>query len=909
MKKITLLSIQRICLIMMVFVYTISFGQNPNYINFQSETVAMPENIQSFEWSQMPENSKLNDGYLGWVQFYETPTQDVQDSFKRNNLQLLNYIPNKAYLFFFPKATSISFLKDNGVRSIIAVPTLTKLSAELKYGSHQDWAKDGNNTLVSLEFHEGVSVSEVQQALASLNIKIQKDYKIKNLMDLSIPANSLDVLAKFPFVKWLDLVNPPSIADDTRGRSLHRANSLDTQRGAGRDYKGEGIGVLVRDDGKVGPHIDFEGRLNNLSYITGRNHGDGVAGIMSGAGNLLPSNRGMAAGSEIYVVDYQPHFLDAQTVGLIADGDVQITNSSYSDGCNSGYTYGSKTVDEQMFTTPSLMHVFSAGNSNPQNCGYGAGSQWGNITGGHKQGKNVVTTANVFFDGSLVSSSSRGPAYDGRIKPDIAANGQNQISTDENNRYMNFGGTSAAAPGIAGISAQLYQAYGNINNGDFPPAALIKATLLNTTNDAGNEGPDYKFGWGIVNALQAVKLIEEERHLSDEIAQGENNTHTINVPAGTTQVRFMLYWSDPAATPGANPALVNDLDLKVKNPANTEFLPWILDPTPDPVALNTPATNGVDRLNNMEQVLINNPASGNYTIDVSGFNVPMGPQEYFVVYEVITENVVITYPNGGEFFRPSSNEVIHWDATNTTEDYVLDYSIDNGTTWNNITTVANGTKYYDWLVANDITGKALVRVSSGSYQDISDNNFHIARTPPVYNVEEVCAEFVRFTVTPVADAEYYDLYILGEKYMDKVATSELNSTEITWEITDPSAGFWYAVSARNDTQGWESERTRAKNYAGGLYNCSLGVDENTINDMVSLYPNPATNEVSINFSGRSMENLDITVLNSLGQILYKISDVNSSSDVSIDVSQYSSGLYFIQIEAGNSQATKKLIVN
>ena len=79
--------------------------------------------------------------------------------------------------------------------------------------------------------------------------------------------------------------------------------------------------------------------------------------------------------------------------------------------------------------------------------------------------------------------------------------------------------------------------------------------------------------------------------------------------------------------------------------------------------------------------------------------------------------------------------------------------------------------------------------------------------------------------------------------------------------------------------------------------------------MVSLYPNPATNEVSINFSGRSMENLDITVLNSLGQILYKISDVNSSSDVSIDVSQYSSGLYFIQIEAGNSQATKKLIVN
>ena len=261
---------------------------------------------------------------------------------------------------------------------------------------------------------------------------------------------------------------------------------------------------------------------------------------MAGAGNLDPKMRGMASGSNLYVVNYQSNFLDSQTVSLITSGDVQITNSSYSNGCNGGYTSITQTVDNQTKDIPTLLHVFSAGNSNNNNCGYGAGNQWGNITGGHKQGKNVIATANVYFDGSLVGSSSRGPAHDGRIKPDIAANGQNQNSTNENNTYQSFGGTSGAAPGIAGISAQLYEVYSDANSGALPQSALIKAAMLNTANEAGNIGPDYKFGWGIVNGLRAGLLLEDERYLSDISTQGTSNNHTINIPAGTTQARFMV---------------------------------------------------------------------------------------------------------------------------------------------------------------------------------------------------------------------------------------------------------------------------------------------------------------------------------------------------------------------------------
>jgi hypothetical protein len=819
----------------MVFAFSNSYGQSLYTIQFQDQNIEFPENINTFQWNQMPESSKLGQSYYGWIQFYETPNQATQDLFRSEKLELIEYIPNKAYLFKFPQNTSIALLQANGVRGIQAIEGEYKLSSALKNGNYSDWALDGENILVTLQYHDSVSSEYVIGDLANQQISVVQQYKGSNNIDLSIPNNCLEALSNMPYVKWVELIVAPSIPDDTRGRSLHRSNGLDTQTGAGRNYTGLGMGVLCRDDGIVGPHIDFQGRIDNSTASgSGGTHGDGVSGIMAGAGNLNPSMRGMASGSNLYVVNYQANFLDTETVTLITSGDVQITNSSYSNGCNAGYTSITQTVDTQTKDIPTLLHVFSAGNSNNQNCGYGAGNQWGNITGGHKQGKNVIATANVFFDGSLVGSSSRGPAHDGRIKPDIAANGQNQNSTTENNQYQSFGGTSGAAPGIAGISAQLYELYGNANGGDLPQSALIKAALLNTANEAGNIGPDFKFGWGIVNGLRAGLLLEDGRYLSDNITQGVTNNHTINVPAGTTQVRFMAYWSDPASSPNANPALVNDLDLIVTDPSSGTHLPWILDETPNATTLDLPATNGADHLNNVEQVLLNNPVAGNYDIEIAGFNVPVGPQEYFIVYEIISENLTLTYPNAGESFVPGETESIHWDATNTTADFDLEYSTDNGASWNAITTVNSDVTNYGWAVPSTVTGDALIRISSGGFSDVSDENFSIANLPSNAQVSQICPTQATFVWGAVPDAESYDFYMLGSTYMDLVGSS--TTTSITLPITNPSDAIWAAVVARNDTEGWISRRTIAINHPGGLVNCSLSNDlatvsvDNTLSD-------------------------------------------------------------------------------
>jgi len=838
MKNFTLYAFKKASIFVLLLVATGSFAQNPFDVIFQDEIIEMPENSNGFQWDTLPESAQLANGYVGWIQFYEIPQQGVQDRFKNSNFELLEYIGNRTYLFYVSGSTSAQFLHNNGVRSIIPVQGSTKLSEDLKNGNIAPYAIQGANLLVTLEHHNLVDVNFVIGDLAEKQISVAQQYKGSNLIDLVIPNNCLDALAELPYVKWVELIIAPSIPDDTRGRNLHRSSNLDTQTTAGRNYTGAGVGVMVRDDGIVGPHIDFQGRIDNSNASgTGQTHGDGVGGIMAGAGNLDPTIRGMAAGSDVYVVNYQSNFLDTETVTLINDGSVQITNSSYSNGCNDGYTTTTRTVDTQVHDITSLLHVFSAGNSNNNNCGYGAGNQWGNITGGHKQGKNVIATANVFFDGALVNSSSRGPAHDGRIKPDIAANGQNQLSTDENNDYLSFGGTSGAAPGIAGVSAQLYELYADDNGGTLPPSGLIKAALLNTANDYGNVGPDYKFGWGIVNGLRAGKLLEDARYLTSSISQGATNTHNINVPSGTTQVRFMVYWTDEPATNGATTALVNDLDLVVTDPSSTTYEPWILDPTPDPVTLDNPATNGPDHLNNVEQVLINNPTAGTYDLDISGFSVPMGPQEYFIVYEIITENLTVIYPQDGESLVPGEQETLHWDAVNTTSDFTLEYSTDNGGTWNAITTVDSDLYLYEWTVPNNITGEAKFRVISGAFQDESDGNFSIASQVTGFEFSQVCPDSVTFAWDEVANAENYDVYVLGTKYMEVVGNSTTNS--FTMPITNPDDEIWAAIVAHNDTEGWSSRRTIAIYHGGGVTNCSL------VNDVAIISINNAISDFNL----------------------------------------------------------------
>ena len=115
-----------------------------------------------------------------------------------------------------------------------------------------------------------------------------------------------------------------------------------------------------------------------------------------------------------------------------------------------------------------------------------------------------------------------------------------------------------SCPGISGVMAQLYHAYKELNGGVNPPSALMKCILLNSADDIGNPGPDFKHGWGEVNAYRAVKILESVNYMSDSISQGNSKIHTINIPVNTSKIKVMVYWHDKEASTSASTSLVND---------------------------------------------------------------------------------------------------------------------------------------------------------------------------------------------------------------------------------------------------------------------------------------------------------------------------------------------------------------
>ncbi|MEZ4825079.1 MAG: S8 family serine peptidase [Bacteroidia bacterium] len=765
--------------------------------------------------------------YFRLVQFYQIPDQADKERFLATGARIVDYIPRNTFLVAFPESYDTDILQNYAIRSIVPVKPQYKINPVLEHESIPDYALRGDMAELVVQYYPVISRAVVLRNLLSAGVNLSEDPLKSNLITIQILPENIYKIAALPFISYIELISPPAEPEDTRGKSLHRANVLNSEFSAGRHYDGAGVNILCRDDGIVGPHIDFKGRIDNsLTNNANGTHGDGVSGIMAGAGNLDPNIQGMAPGAFLYVTDYVANFLDT-TLGLHIYHDVMVTNSSYSNGCNAGYTTITRTVDQQSYNYPTLLHVFSAGNSNNSDCGYGAGNQWGNITGGHKQGKNVIATANLLSNDVLVNSSSRGPAHDGRIKPDISANGNGQQSTSPDNGYITFSGTSAAAPGIAGVAAQLYQAFKSLHGGQNPEGSLVKAAMLNTADDVGNTGPDYQFGWGRINARRAVEVFEKNTFFSATIAQGGDNTHTISVPTNARELRIMTYWMDPPASVQASIALVNDLNMQVTAPDNGIHNPWILDPTPNPVNLNALATTGIDNLNNVEQVLLLNPLAGNYTVNINGFSVPQGPQNYYIVYTIVADEIEVTYPYGGEGVAPGEAVRIRWDAPGLTPAdglFSIDYTLDNGGSWNPIAAnVGSNVRHYDWGVPANISGNARIRVSRNAVSDESDADFSIIGVPAI-QLSSSCPSSFTISWAEIPGASAYDIFILGPKYMDSLTTiSASPNPSFTYSVPIHET-HWIAVRARG-ANGEKGRRSVAILREGGIrQNCPISND-------------------------------------------------------------------------------------
>ncbi len=809
--------------ILLVSITISAFAGSTKQLYLKSGNFYLTEISANAELAQAISQNSLN-GY-SIIQFSQVPTEAEKQVLTSNGISLLEYLPEYSFLAFSNNPSSINVGELNIVAINSYLPQL-KLMPEVASEIIPSWAIfEGDLIELSIDKQLNVNSNEILNDLQAAGAVIVSQSSNEEYFIIRIEQYKIASLAELASVKFIDFIPAPPEPEDTRARSLHRGNLLDTDHPLGPKYDGSGVGVAIADDGDIGPHIDLKGRYTSFAPASRGTHGDMTTGITMGAGNVDPRYRGMATDAYLWYYDISGYPHISQAVNNLNNRGVVVTSTSYSEGCNAGYTATTREVDQQTRQNPELLHVFSAGNSAASTCGgnaYGAGTPWGTITGGRKQGKSAIATGNLEYRGFLTASSSRGPSADGRIKPDICANGTNQISTDPNNTYAPGGGTSAAAPGIAGLAVQMYDGYRQLNGGADPESALIKSAMLNTARDIGNPGPDFFYGWGRVNAGRAMKLIEENRYVRSTITQTVSNSHTIALTNPLEELNIMTYWADYEASTVASLALVNNLDMIVINPNGDTLRPWVLNSSPNATSLSQNAVPGIDNRNNMEQVTIDNAAAGTYTVIIGGKVVPQGPQPYYMLWETRDNSIQVTYPSGGEPFVPSESEIIRWDAVGNSGTFNVDYSLDSGATWNPIATnLAGSTRYRNWAVPNAITGDALVRVTRGNITGVSENTFTVAPLPSV-SVQYVCPDSIGLRWNLIPNITDYEVLALGATHMDSVASSD--TTVATIYNLNLSDDNWVAVKALNLSQNITGRRTTAFNLPKAALNCPLPYD-------------------------------------------------------------------------------------
>ncbi len=344
------------------------------------------------------------------------------------------------------------------------------------------------------------------------------------------------------------------------------------------------------------------------------------------------------------------------------------------------YEANARAIDVLAFNAPYYLIFWSAGNernNNPSNgqsisltpngstvvtyssSSHPAGD--GNYRSGFENigydalAKNIVTVGAVNdavssgarhpASATMSAFSSWGPTDDGRIKPDLVANGVDLFSTGAggDTSYYTSSGTSMSSPNAAGTAALLIQEFRNLFGYNMR-ASTLKGLMIHTATDLGNAGPDYKNGWGLIDGTSAVQVIRRQFADPGRQRMREVRLTSANRPYemaftwdGTSPIRATLSWTDPAGAATSTSdsrlaRLVNNLDLSVIGPGGESYRPFVMPfvGTWTTASMDLPATNGINNVDNVEQVALSSPAQpGTYRVRVDYQGTLANNEQYF----------------------------------------------------------------------------------------------------------------------------------------------------------------------------------------------------------------------------------------------------------------------------------------
>ncbi len=532
---------------------------------------------------------------------------------------------------------------------------------------------------------QGIRLRERSEYTKALSLAKQKNWPLI-INGRNGARGTLVGVDAFNFPKYYITLNNSIAAATTRTNQLWPGGVTGLNlNGSSANMKNK-IGIW--DGGTIlSSHVELTGRITQKDNPPSvDNHATHVAGTMIATG-LNPSAKGMAHGVQgMIAYDFTN---DNSEIASEASG-LLISNHSYSiiSGWNFNTTqnrwefYGRPNEDEDFkfgyysndaqeldsiaYNAPFYLIVKSAGNNrgetgppvgdpyfrfNAQNQMTAAGSRPASISSNDSYGtitwdgnaKNILTVGavrgipggyNRAEDVVMSDFSSWGPTDDGRIKPDIVADGVTVLSTfaTGNNSYSTLSGTSMSSPNAAGSLFLLQEHYSKLKNGAFLRSATIKGLAIHTADEAGNSpGPDYQNGWGLLNVQKAAAVISasvasnngstSEHLMFENVFNSTTSSFSTTVIAtGKEPLRATICWTDVKGNVESvdvlnNPAkkLINDLDIRITSGSRT-FRPWTLNPA----APSNAAVKGDNNTDNVERIDIDSTVSGDsYTITVT----------------------------------------------------------------------------------------------------------------------------------------------------------------------------------------------------------------------------------------------------------------------------------------------------
>ncbi|GEM_PF-2074428 len=600
------------------------------------------------------------------VQFNGPPTLDDLNSLKEYG-DIVWYVPYNAYLVHLTSSPeNLKNLKN--VRWYGIYQPMLKLAPDLRELVLSNLGYKGGLSISPAADGNLLPVRVIMWNNELTTIRYVKDPKITRFGGLVyitgfVSPEDLEKIAYMDDVLYVEKYITPKIYDEKSVEIIGAPYPGDGAWIHNHLLNGEGVIVAVADTGMdTGSggvlHPDLADRViafwsaNGDDAHDGHGHGTHVAGIIAGTAatgerdedgylyGLGVAPHAHLVAEKIFGDDGSWLSPDHTTLAYFAyaNGAV-ISSNSWGASVSGAYTsesqiYDVLTRDADPYKNGSqeLLFVFAAGNSGPN----------AKTVGSPGTAKNVLTVGavgnNRFGDNyeSIASFSSRGPTEDGRLKPDVVAPGTwiaSALSQDAHpgwawgniDRWYEWcGGTSQATPHVSGAAAVFVQYYRGIY-GDTPSPALIKAALINSAidvngTDAEEPIPNNNEGWGMVYLPNIVDPPYGEIFIDENatLKTGDVYEYNLTVRDSTHPLKVTMVYTDREASPGANPTLVNDLNLVVYGPHGEVYVGnnfsggWTQEG----------AGNG-DARNNTENVYIQHPEIGNYTIRVVAQNVPM----------------------------------------------------------------------------------------------------------------------------------------------------------------------------------------------------------------------------------------------------------------------------------------------